>query len=281
MRILRNTSDRLLASLTFFTRLPLWRLRSVPQEAYAHVTDFWPIVGWMTGGTSALVFLALSACLPPHVALLAAIASRILLTGALHEDGLADFCDGMGGGTTRERTLEIMKDSHIGTYGVLGLIVYVLLIYMVGTGLYDRLHADPFMPHPTALFLAATLTADVWGKASASRLVNQLPYARTEATAKAHVVYKSRTGMATITHALRILIALAPGLALAAWAGLSPAFTLKAWLLIVPFAAALCAEWLIMRYMKRRLKGYTGDCCGATFLLSELAFLLTALAIMA
>ena len=57
--------------------------------------------------------------------------SRILLTGALHEDGLADFCDGFGGGTTRERILSIMKDSHIGTYGVIGLICYLGMFYLL------------------------------------------------------------------------------------------------------------------------------------------------------
>ena len=122
--------DALLASLMFFTRLPWWRLRTVPKEAFEHVVDYWPLVGWLTGGTMALTFaVAISAGISPAVAALLAIAARMLLTGALHEDGLADFCDGFGGGTTRERTLAIMKDSHIGTYGVLGLLISLGLLW--------------------------------------------------------------------------------------------------------------------------------------------------------
>ena len=115
--------DSFFASLMFFTRLPWWRLRSVPKEAFEHVVDWWPLIGWLTGGVMSAVFLAASLLgFAPAVAALLAISARLLLTGALHEDGLADFCDGFGGGSTRERTLFIMKDSHIGTYGVLGLI---------------------------------------------------------------------------------------------------------------------------------------------------------------
>ena len=118
-------TDRLWASLMFFTRLPFWRIRQVDAECFKHVVDYWPFVGWLTGGTAALVFWLVSGILPVTTAALAAIGTRLWLTGALHEDGLADFCDGFGGGPTRERTLAIMKDSHIGTYGVLGLVFYI------------------------------------------------------------------------------------------------------------------------------------------------------------
>ena len=71
-----------------------------------------------------MLIYALSFVLPPLAAVAIALSGRLLLTGALHEDGLADFCDGFGGGYTKERILAIMKDSHIGTYGVIGLIIY-------------------------------------------------------------------------------------------------------------------------------------------------------------
>ena len=77
----------------------------------------------------ALTFAIAVQVLSVPYAILLAIIARLLLTGALHEDGLADFFDGMGGGTSRERILQIMKDSHIGTYGVLGLIMYFLFFY--------------------------------------------------------------------------------------------------------------------------------------------------------
>lgn len=144
-------TDRLWASLMFFTRLPFWRIRQVDAECFKHVVDYWPFVGWLTGGTAALVFWLVSGILPVTTAALAAIGTRLWLTGALHEDGLADFCDGFGGGTTRERTLAIMKDSHIGTYGVLGLVFYIGL-------LISLLSALPLYVAPAIIFTADGLS---------------------------------------------------------------------------------------------------------------------------
>ena len=90
-------TDRLWASLMFFTRLPFWRIRQVDAECFKHVVDYWPFVGWLTGGPAPLVFWLVSGILPVTTAALAAIGTRLWLTGALHEDGLADFCDGFGG----------------------------------------------------------------------------------------------------------------------------------------------------------------------------------------
>ena len=158
-------TDRLWASLIFFTRLPFWRIRQVDAKYFKHVVDYWPFAGWLTGGTAALVFWLVSGILPVTTAALAATGTRLWLTGALHEDGLADFCDGFGGGTTRERTLAIMKDSHIGTYGVLGLVFYIgLLISLVS--------ALPLCMAPAIIF-----TADVYAKACSSFIILQLPYA--------------------------------------------------------------------------------------------------------
>ena len=118
----------LLAAFIFFTRLPFWRLKEVPSECFKHVVPYWPWVGWLTGGIMVTVLWTCAQVMPISLAWILAIVTRLLITGALHEDGLADFFDGFGGGTTRERTLAIMKDSHIGTYGVIGLIIYFLLM---------------------------------------------------------------------------------------------------------------------------------------------------------
>ena len=121
--------DRIWAAFIFFTRLPFWRIHQPPKECYATVVEHWPLTGWLTGGVMAATLYFGSMVLPHAIAVLLAIAVRLLMTGALHEDGLADFFDGFGGGgNNRERILTIMKDSHIGTYGVLGLVVYELLL---------------------------------------------------------------------------------------------------------------------------------------------------------
>ena len=113
---------KLLASLIFFTRLPFWKIADVPPVYFKRVVDYWPFVGWLTGGIMAGTLWITAEFLPVQIAVLMALAARLLVTGALHEDGLADFCDGFGGGTSRDKILSIMKDSHIGTYGVLGLL---------------------------------------------------------------------------------------------------------------------------------------------------------------
>ena len=103
------------------TRLPFWKIKEVPAECFKHVVPYWPFVGWLTGGVMAAVLWLAGQIMPVSLAWILALIARLLVTGCLHEDGLADFFDGFGGGTTRERTLAIMKDSHIGSYGVIGL----------------------------------------------------------------------------------------------------------------------------------------------------------------
>jgi len=270
--------DSFFASLMFFTRLPWWRLRSVPKEAFEHVVDWWPLIGWLTGGVMSAVFLAASLLgFAPAVAALLAISARLLLTGALHEDGLADFCDGFGGGSTRERTLFIMKDSHIGTYGVLGLIF--------GLGLLGASVADVsefayscwtdmiFDPDVDAYLRGASLLLlfDVAAKCAASFITGQLPYARTAEGAKNQVVYVGRSLSGWLWHGLRCMVALALPLVLCVFLGMSDVIIL----LPVPFLV----EYLLMCWMRRRLGGYTGDCCGALFLLCELSLYLSLIVI--
>ena len=118
-----------------------------------------------------------SMILPYSVAIILAIASRVLITGALHEDGLSDFMDGLGGGSTRTRVLEIMKDSHIGTYGVLTHVIYFILLFSC---LYSV---------DTDMAMAMIFISDPLAKLVASHINKVLPYARTQETSKAKVVY--------------------------------------------------------------------------------------------
>ena len=258
---LQNTFDRLLAAFTFFTRLPWWKIRQVDGECFRHAVDYWPFAGWITGGTMALTFAIAVQVLSVPYAILLAIIARLLLTGALHEDGLADFFDGMGGGTSRERTLQIMKDSHIGTYGVLGLIMYFLFFYNALQELpviYLRQSVQGGFSNPILLTSTMILTADVWAKSCASLLILYLPYARQEEESKAHVIY---TPMQKGWHALRILVAMLPCAALWLYMGTMP----HPFLFIIP----VLVVGILILYMYHRIQGYTGDCCGATFLFCE------------
>lgn len=239
----------LLAALIFFTRLPFWRLRDVPSECFKHVVPYWPLVGWLTGGLMAASLWLCAQVMPLAAAWIVALTVRLFVTGCLHEDGLADFFDGFGGGTTRERTLAIMKDSHIGTYGVIGLIIYFLLMMQMSC---------------LSLPLLCTLLVcgDCWAKCCASQVINALPYARKEEESKAKVVYNRMSHREFVINLASGLLPACLWLPHRLW-----------WACLGSFLVLL----LLLHIMKRRLQGYTGDCCGATFLLCELTFYLCSL----
>ena len=240
----------------FFTRLPLWRIYQPSVEAYRRVVEWWPLVGWLTGGLMAAVLYLGSMVFPYTIAVLLAIVARILLTGALHEDGLADFFDGFGGGRgERERILAIMKDSHIGTYGALSLILYLALLF------FTLAHLRP------EYAAVAILAADPFAKMIAAQAVQMLPYARTEETAKNGVVYRKYNLWSGIGLAIQGLLPI--GIFL--W--LMREHVMWETVLFVPFLVM----YFLYMYIRARIKGYTGDCCGAIFLLTELSVYLTVL----
>jgi len=258
MQISLDTSkwyDRIWAAFIFFTRLPLWRLHQPEKEAYKTVVEHWPLVGWLTGTTMAAVLYFGSMLFTYEIAILLAIITRLLVTGALHEDGLADFIDGFGGGgTDRQRILDIMKDSHIGTYGVISLILYFLLLFFT-------LHA--MTPIDAAMTIAAV---DPFAKMLSAQLIQMMPYARTEETAKNHTVYRRFDIKAGISLAIQGLLPIC--------LYIYYMYARIDWQLLI-FIPAIVMYFLYM-LIWRRLHGYTGDCCGALFLLTELATLLVA-----
>ena len=258
MQISLDTSkwyDRIWAAFIFFTRLPLWRLHQPAKEAYKTVVEHWPLVGWLTGTTMAAVLYFGSMLFTYEIAILLAIITRLLVTGALHEDGLADFIDGFGGGgTDRQRILDIMKDSHIGTYGVISLILYFLLLFFT-------LHA--MTPIDAAMTIAAV---DPFAKMLSAQLIQMMPYARTEETAKNHTVYRRFDIKAGISLAIQGLLPIS--------LYIYYMYARIDWQLLILIPAIVM--YFLYMLIWRRLHGYTGDCCGALFLLTELATLLVA-----
>ena len=239
--------DRIWASFIFFTRLPFWRLHEPPQACYKTVVEHWPLVGWLTGGVMAAILYFGSMVMPYLVAVIAAIVVRMLMTGVLHEDGLADFLDGFGGGgRDRQRILDIMKDSRIGTYGVLGLVCYELLL---GATLFS------LTPEMAAFTI---LAADPFSKMVTSQLVMMLPYARKEEDAKSKTVYRKMEWKAGVSLAIQGLLPMTGFLFL----------TRLPWTMII-FLPCLVMYFLYL-LIRQRLQGYTGDCCGAVCLLVEL-----------
>lgn len=235
-----------LAAIMMFTRLPLWRFVQVDKKYYSNVLLYWPLVGFITGFTTWSILYIVStigwADLP---ACILAIAARLLLTGALHEDGLADFFDGFGGGINKERILAIMKDSHIGSYGTIGLIVY---FFLYASFLYSL---------PTNALAGIIIGADVLSKFVTAFMINTLDYARTEETSKTKVLYNP---ISLHKFMLMAVICIIPLYFLGTnfWA-------------VIPMILITIG---LRYYFKRKIGGYTGDCCGASVLLSEQAFYL-------
>lgn len=242
-----------LLAVQFLTRLPVRDPALWSPARMAAIPRYFPVVGVLTGALMAAVFWLAALVLPPVVAALLAVAFGLLLTGAFHEDGFADACDGLGGGTSRERALEIMRDSRLGTYGAAGLGLML-------AGRVAVLAALPLAAVPVALVAGQALS-----RASAVAAIAWGRYARDHGTAK-----PVQEGVDRASGAV------AAATALAVVAG---AFALLPAAAVAGGLAGLVLGHLAMRraYM-RKLGGYTGDCLGGVQQCSEIGFLLGVLA---
>ncbi len=241
--------NKIYAAFIFFTRIPLWKIVSPHRSAYSDVVVYWPLVGWLTGGVVALMMWGLSYVMAWPVAVVIAIVARLLMTGALHEDGLADFCDGFGCGGDKIRILGIMKDSHIGTYGVIGLIVYFMLVVAILSSL------------PPVISVLAFFAADPFCKLCAAQITNLLPYARPEG-AKNGISYNR---MSVGKWLFCFVVGVIPLCVSSIIAGYKLVFACILPIVVLP--------WLIM-LMRKKIGGYTGDCCGSCYIICEVTFLI-------
>lgn len=253
---LHHEARLVLVAVQFLTRLPvripLQDGRFDPAWLHACARHF-PLVGAVVGGWGALVLCGAAALWPPVVAVLLSMAATVWLTGGFHEDGVADTCDGLGGAVTRERALEIMKDSRLGSYGALGLGLTLALKAAALTALLAT--AGP------ALTAAALVLAHGLSRAATVVMLRLLPYGGDLAHAKAKPLAQqiSRPGLAV---ALGWGALLAAAAVLAGWPPLRVLAVVAAMALVV----AVCTRWL-----RQRLGGYTGDALGATQQWTELA----------
>jgi adenosylcobinamide-GDP ribazoletransferase len=247
--VIRQELEYFFAALRFFTRLPVpaWVGHSAAQ--LDHAARWFPAVGWIVGALGAAVTLAAWQLWPAPLAVLLGMAATLLVTGAFHEDGLADTIDGLGGGWTREDALRIMKDSRIGSYGAIGIGIALLAKFAALGALLAVL------PAPTFFWLL--VAAHGASRCASTALIYFLDYARAEGKAK-----PLATRMGTGEFAFAALCGLAPCLLLPP-AQAAAALTLAA---LVTLLAA--------RHFVKRIGGYTGDCLGATQQLAEIAFYL-------
>jgi adenosylcobinamide-GDP ribazoletransferase len=247
-------------ALQFFTRVPVPRWVGFEPAWLQQCARYFPLVGAVVGGVSALVLWGALQLVPATVAVGLAMAASVWLTGGFHEDGLADSCDALGGAVSREKALTIMKDSRIGSYGALGLILVLGLKATVLLGLTD---IDP------TLAMLAIVWAHVASRVAPVWLLHALPYAGDAEHAKAKPLATQITGPG-----LAIALALVV-LATIAGAWITPE-NVPEMLAAVVVAAGL--TFYMQSMLERRLQGYTGDTLGATQQVVELGALLAFLA---
>jgi adenosylcobinamide-GDP ribazoletransferase len=249
--MLRRELEYFFGAVRFFTRLPVPGWVGHSAEALNRSARYFPAVGLLVGGIGALVFLGALQLWPPPVAVLLSMAATIYATGAFHEDGLSDTVDGLGGGWDKLRILEIMKDSRVGSYGVVAMVLALLGKFTLLTSL------------ETTLVPYALLAGHALSRFCATVLLATMDYVREDLLSKAKP-------LATRLSAGEMV--LAAGFVLAA-------------LLLLPLQqavagcvlSALATLWLATKF-KRWLGGYTGDCLGAVQQVGEIAFYLGLLA---
>ena len=246
-------ADQLRLALTatrYFTRLPVPRWTGYSERQLNDAVRYFPLVGILVGLITGGVYLLAISVFPQPLAVLLAMVSGVLLTGGFHEDGLADACDGLGGGWDKRQILVIMKDSCIGSYGVLGLVLALALKFAALAAV------------PSARFLGIAVAAHSFSRFMAVSVMATQHYVREDDSARAKPVAQN---ISSAGFACAALFALAP----LAWLGSAG---------VAGAAGALALRLAAARYLYRRIGGYTGDCLGAIQQITEIGFYLALLA---
>ena len=245
MTRVRQQKNIFLGALMFLTRLPVGKQYVFRSEDLARSTLYFPIVGLIIGLLGGIVLFFADLFVPPVVAVLLCMGTTVALTGALHEDGLADAVDGLMGGLEPRRRLEIMKDSRLGSYGAVALwfaltAKLVLLTALLENGVFAA--------------VCALIVAQGLGRAATVMLLFGHPYLGGDGS-------KSTPFGNTVTRKEFVTALIAPTLIAFIFLG-SNAF--------LPLMVAATATWAAGIYFRKKIGGITGDCLGATNQLVEL-----------
>lgn len=239
--------DDLQISLSFLTRIPVPGGPAIGNPSLSQATRFFPLIGFLVGIIGALaLWVANWLGLPELAAIIFGLLAIVLVTGGLHEDGLADSCDGLAGGTNVEQRLEIMKDSRIGSFGVLGL-MFTIALKLAGLSTFDLGGAA------LTLFLAAVVS-----RGALPLFMRYIPNAKQDGlSADAGAPGFDRAAISVL---ITIVIA---------W------FCIGFFKMILVFIMLTIASILSAIYVKRRIGGQTGDILGAMQQMTEVIVILT------
>lgn len=250
-----------LAALTFYTRIPCKWPIDYEQAALNKASRYFPLIGYLVGFICFGVYVNAEVLFSDPIAILLALAAGILTTGAFHEDGLADFFDGFGGGWTKSKILEIMKDSRVGTYGMVATVLQLALKFAALLALLP--YIKPYGNWAIALLF---ISYHALARLAAITVSYVLPYVREDELSKAKPIAKS-VGKTEI--GLSALLGLMPLIALGQYQ---------------PYVGCVLVVLLGLiaymgYYLRKWIGGYTGDCLGAVEQLAEVLIVLTFLAV--
>jgi adenosylcobinamide-GDP ribazoletransferase len=244
----------------FFTRIPVPSFKDYNEDDLNKCTRYFPLVGIFVGGISFLVFYLSSLLFPTSISVVFSLLAGVLVTGAFHEDGFADCFDGFGGGWSKSKILDIMKDSRLGTYGTVALIFLFLLKFYALSAIVERFQDNWF-----SIFVIF-ITYHSLGRLAGISVSFLLPYSREDATSKSKPLAKSFSWKEVLGSALF---------------GLLPFVFLLADISIY-FLTAIPVLMILVLYSKyyfnKWIDGFTGDCLGCVEQFAEVFILLSFIA---
>lgn len=250
--LVRREWDYLIAAIMFYTRFPTPANANHSDLILNRSRKYFPLIGLFVGGLAALVYWLSSAMLATPIAIVLTMISTVLATGAFHEDGFADTCDGFGGGWDKEHVLTIMKDSRLGTYGAIGLFAILALKFAL---LFELSHLTMMT------FGCLLLASHALSRQLSSSVIEFFDYVQD--------IDQSKVKPITDQRLCRVDLSISIALTFFAMLGL----------LILEPLASVCAVllaagggYIFARYSRKRIGGYTGDVLGAIQQIAEVLF---------
>lgn len=248
-------------ALMFYTRIPCPKNIDHSPEYINKATRYFLLIGWIVGAISFVVLYLSLFLFDTNIAVLFSLIAGVLVTGAFHEDGLADVFDGFGGGWTKAKILEIMKDSRVGAYGVISLIFLFSVKYFSLHDLLLKIEKTNYL-----LTVLLFISYHSLARFTAINIVFTSQYSGEDETSKAKPIAKE--------HSYKEIVG-------AYFFGLLPLLVLgfMNWKFIAVLLPLLLLYYFSKRYFNKWIDGYTGDCLGAVEQLAECVILLTFLAL--
>jgi len=262
---MKKQLDIFFTALMFYTRIPCPKNITHDPTYLNKATRYFPLVGWIVGGIGALVFTLSYKVFSLELAILFSLLANILTTGAFHEDGFADVCDGFGGGWTKEKILKIMKDSAIGAYGAIGLILLFAIKFFAIFQFLDWAKDSPFVGISEVSFLFFIVVHSL-SRLTAISIIFTTDYVREDELSKSKPIAKQNTWKEILG---AFVFGFAPLVYLA----------FMDWKFILILIPLIFLRFFAIRYFKKWIGGYTGDCLGAVQQLAEVVIYLSIIAL--